>query len=476
MDPGLLGNRYQIVRPIGTGDTTTVLEAWEPLADRRVAIKVPIGRFANDKAFLVRLEREVAALAQFTHPNIAAVHTVERGGGAGFVVAELVDGSNLRDMLAVRGPLPPLGAARVATRTCAALAAAHDRGIVHGHLTGANVLLTIDGQVKLTDFRLAQAARPLASAADPVADMRALGRLLAAMLTGREPADGEPVWLSPMVPPGLAAIVARADDPERPYHSAAELGRDLDRFLASVGSDAAPADQGDMTLAHDSTHVLAAMVAAMVASPAADPALSSAETAQLPVARGVARSPARRRRGLAVVAGLVGAGLIVGSAVAAVTLLDREPGGAAAGQAMAAPPAMLIPATTTSRPRPATTSTVTGQAPTTTAQPTIAAPVMAAPPTVIWRPTATTRQVVDPGQRTMPNVVGLRPQQAADVLAQVNLGMQILLYQVHDPDQVRRVIAQQPPAGQVAPAGSEVTVLVGTMRPTGGWRRKGGPE
>jgi eukaryotic-like serine/threonine-protein kinase len=460
MEPALLSNRYQIVRPIGTGELTRVLQAWDRLADRPVAIKIPIGQFATDKAFLVRLEREAVALAGFTHPNVAAVHTVERD--AGFVVAELVDGASLGDMLAGRGPLPPRGAARLTGTVCAALAAAHAQGIVHGHLTPSNVLLTVDGQVKLTDFRLAHAARPLAGAADPAADLRALGRLLAAMLTGRQPADGEPVRLGPEVPAGLAAIVARADGPERPYRLAAEVGRDLDRFLASVRPGAGPADQRDMPLAHDAP-------AAVVASPAADLVTSptGSGSRQLRAARGVARPSARRRRIRTVAAGLVGASVVVGGVVAGGRLLDRGPGGAAAGvgQATVAPPSTVVRAPTTSRPQPATsTSTATSRAPATTVQPTIAA--LAAAATVTSRPTATTGRMVGPGQRIVPDVVGLHPQQAAHVLAQAQLGMQSLLVQIRDPDQVRRVIAQQPPVGQVVSAGSKVTVLVGTIRPT----------
>ncbi|HZC99799.1 MAG TPA: protein kinase [Actinomycetes bacterium] len=464
MDPGLLSNRYQIVRPIGTGDTTRVLEAWDRLAERRVAVKVPIERLANDKVFLLRLEREVAALAGFTHPNIAAVHTVERGGGAGFVVAELVDGASLRDLLASRGPASPTRAAQLAATVCAALAAAHARGIAHGHLTVANVLLTLDGQVKLTDFRLAQAAQPMASAPDPAADLRALGRVLAAMLTGVEPADGEPVRLGPAVPAGLAAIVARADDPERPYSSAAEVGRDVDRFLAAVRPHAA-AERRGMPVAPDATDVQTTAVA----SPAAELVSSSAEPAQLPVARGIAL-PLTRRRGLAVAVGLVAAGLIVGG-VAAVTPPGHQPGGAAVdvGQAKAVAPSTMVRATTTSRPRPATstsgasgtvTSTVSSRAPTATAPPTGAAPAAPPPATVASRPTATT------GQRSVPNVVGLHRKQAADVLAEARLGMQLVPVSIRDPSQVQRVVAQRPLAGEVVPAGSVVTVLVGTIGPT----------
>jgi beta-lactam-binding protein with PASTA domain len=74
--------------------------------------------------------------------------------------------------------------------------------------------------------------------------------------------------------------------------------------------------------------------------------------------------------------------------------------------------------------------------------------------------------VVGPGQRIVPDVVGLHRQHAADVLAQAQLGTQMVPTQVSDSGQVQRVVAQQPSAGQVLPAGSDVTVLIGSRRPT----------
>jgi serine/threonine-protein kinase len=180
MTSELLGNRYEVVRHIGIGAATRVLEAWDRREGRRVALKVLIQRLAGDEAFLERLEREARTAASLTHPNIAAVHAVGWDARTAFVVTELVDGSSLRDLLAVRGPLPPAGAARVAAEVCAALAAAHARGVTHGHLTSANILLAIDGQVKVTDFRLAQAARPSAAVSEPATDLRGLGRCLGA--------------------------------------------------------------------------------------------------------------------------------------------------------------------------------------------------------------------------------------------------------------------------------------------------------
>ena len=340
-------------------------------------------------------------------------------------------------MLASRGPLPPVGAARVAVQVCAALTAAHAQGRTHGHLSPAKVLLRIDGQVKLTGFRLAQAASPLAAAPYPDDDLRALGRCMAAMLTGREPAVGERVRLGPEVPPELAAIVTRAAGDAQPsYRSAGDLGRDLARFLGAVGPGAAPAR---------------ALPAMAVESGAAQllpsPRVASPKRSAAP---GMAASPARRRRGLALAAGLVGAGLVLVGAFVAIGLPGGEPKGPDAGQALA-PPSTAALTTTTSQPAGSGAATTTVPA-TTARQPT-------APPA------SGGGQAVGPGQRIVPDVVGLRRQKAVDVLTEAQLGVQIVRFQLRDPGQIQRVVTQQPAAGQVVPAESVVKLMVGTRRP-----------
>jgi serine/threonine protein kinase len=450
MAPEVLGNRYEVGRPIGSGAMTRVLEAWDRREHRHVALKVLIERLAGDEAFLERLEREARAAASLTHPNIAAIHAVGWDTRTRYVVTELVAGPSLRDMLAGRGPLPPVGAARVAAKMCAALAAAHRRGVAHGHLTPANVLLAIDGRVKVTDFRLAQAARPSAPASDPAADLRGVGRCMAAMLTGREPAADAPIGLGPEVPAELAAIVIRtAGGLERAYRSAAHLGHDLDRFLASVHHDAAPAVQPGVAPGHDRSPPVAA-----ASSPAAQLVpLMAAEPPARRVASAVRPPPAGQRRRLTLTAGLVGAGLVV---VGAAGLLGRQPPGPVANQALA-PASTAILATTTSQ-------STTSRAPATTTSPSTT--LAAASPSAPIRQTTTTGRLVGPGQRIVPNVVGLHRQQAADVLARAQLGAQMVPTQVSDSGQVQRVVAQQPSAGHVLPAGSDVTVLVGTRRST----------
>jgi eukaryotic-like serine/threonine-protein kinase len=449
MDLGPLGERYQIVRPVGRGTTTTVLEAWDQLRSRRVAVKVPVEPFAGDEAFLDRLQREVWAVAGFAHPNVAAVRAMERAGQAAFVVVELVDGSSLRDMLGERGPLPPVGAARVAAEVCVAVAAAHARGIAHGHLVPANVLLTIDGQVKVTDFRLAQAALAAGDRTDPAGDVRALGRCLAAMLTGREPSAGEAARLGRAVPAELATIVARAagdrDDAEA-YRSAAAVGQALAGFLAAARPGPA-----------DTARRPAAPVPAARPLPPSDrphPSPAAAGTPGRPTVAGRPTTAPRRRRRLALLAGLAAAALVAGGALGAVGRLGREPGRVSAGTAAPPPPTENLPTTTSP---PASSRGTTTTAPRSTRPPATAA-AAAAP---------TDRRRTGPDLRVVPNVVGLHREQAADVLAQAQFGVQVLEVPVPEAGKVQRVVAQEPSAGQVAPARSEVVVRVGSRRPAG---------
>lgn len=451
MAPDVLANRYEVGRPIGSGAMTTVLQAWDRHEQRLVALKVLSGRLAADAAFLERLERQAQRAASLTHPNIAAVHGVGGDSGSRFVVTELVAGSSLGDMVAHRGPLPPVGAARVAAQVCAALAAAHGRGLVHGHLTPANILLAIDGQVKVTDFGLAQAARPSACANDPAADLQGVGRCLAAMLTGREPVADGPIGLGPEVPAELAAIVHRtAGDPDRAYRSAAEVGQELDRFLAGIHHGSAPAGQAEVAPRDDPSAVVA-----LASRPATQ--LLPLKAAQPPDRRAApeVRSPsARRRRRWSLTAGLVGVGL---GMIGVIGLVGRQPSGPVTSQALPAASTVSL-ATTTSQ-------STTSRAPLTTAPPSTTPTGRASPPAT-GRQTTTTRQVIGPGQRIVPEVVGLHRQHAANVLALADLGIRMLPMPVSDAKKVQRVIAQQPSAGQVVPAGSAVTVLVGTRKPT----------
>jgi hypothetical protein len=448
--PEPLGGRYQVVRPLGMGRMTMVFEAWDRDEGHRVALKVPDQEFAADEAFLARLQREVEAVIDLDHPNVAAVHRVEWDGPGGFVVVELVEGSTLWDMLATRGPLPAAGAARIAVQACAALDAAHAKGLTHGHLTPANVLLRIDGHVKLTDFRLAQAARPLAAAPDPEGDLRALGRCMVVMLTGAEPAPGERVRLPPEVPAELAAIVARAaGDHQEGYRSAADVGSDLGRFLAMTRRGAAPVSLPGAAERHeppdgaavDPDRAIESMRPLPAGAPEAPPAASEAGGA-----------PTTRHLWLGVI-GLIGACLAVVVAVVAFAGLGNDPDGRA------------VPGAAPAVPAPASSQPPFGGGEPATTTPLATSPQTTAPPT----PTTTTSgRAGGSGQRVaVPNVVGLHREQAVAALTKARLGVRVVLVRVRGAGRVDRVVSQEPSASQAVPPGSIVTLAVGAKRLTG---------
>jgi hypothetical protein len=222
--------------------------------------------------------------------------------------------------------------------------------------------------------------------------------------------------------------------------SAAELRHDLNRFLASVHQGAPSTAQPDVASGHDRSTVVAVACPGRratgppgrlrrqaTATPSAPPTDPNRRPSRGRPGRGrrsrTARPPATR-------AGhqpRLGAGL------------DRDPG---------------------DHDQPVDHQPGTGH----TASPSTTLTGTSPPATT--RQTTTTSQAVGPGQRIVPDVVGLHRQQAADVLAQAQLGTQVVPTQVSDSGQVQRVVAQQPSAGHLLPAGSEVTVLVGTRRPT----------
>jgi Tol biopolymer transport system component len=134
-----------------------VYKARDTRLDRTVAIKVLPDAFARNADRLARFEREARAVAAISHPNILDIHDVGSDSGRTFVVTELLDGETLRGRLE-RGALPVRKAIEIGIQITRGLAAAHDKGIVHRDLKPENVFLVADGQVKILDFGLAQAA------------------------------------------------------------------------------------------------------------------------------------------------------------------------------------------------------------------------------------------------------------------------------------------------------------------------------
>jgi len=132
-----------------------VYRATDPALGRSVAIKVLPNDGAEDRERLVRFEREARILAALSHPNIAAIHSLEQhDDGAHLLVLELVEGESLSDRLS-RGAIPLAEATRLATEVARAIETAHGRGVIHRDLKPDNIRITPDGTVKVLDFGLA---------------------------------------------------------------------------------------------------------------------------------------------------------------------------------------------------------------------------------------------------------------------------------------------------------------------------------
>jgi len=152
VDHKTIGN-YEVVRLIGEGGMGRVFLARDPMLDRHVAVKVlsspsPLGEE------VARFEREARALAALDHPNILSIHEFGRIGTTPYVVMELLDGKNLRELLA-SGPMPHKTVLAYALEIAHGLAAAHEKGIAHRDLKPENIFVTNGGRVKIVDFGLA---------------------------------------------------------------------------------------------------------------------------------------------------------------------------------------------------------------------------------------------------------------------------------------------------------------------------------
>jgi serine/threonine-protein kinase len=263
--PTLAEGRYELEGVVGRGGMALVYRAHDRERDRHVAVKVLADNLSADPELRRRFAREAALAERLSHPHILQVLDTGETDGRAFIVLEFVDGRNLAEELRRAGRLPPERVAELGAQAAAALAHAHEQGLVHRDVKPQNLLLDPDGALKVSDFGIArvvdgtqltevgtilgtaaylapeQAAGDEASAA---ADVYALGAVLYELLTGRPPYDastlaelvrrrGEgtprpPGSLAPDVPAELDSVVIaclREDPKARP--SAAEVERML---------------------------------------------------------------------------------------------------------------------------------------------------------------------------------------------------------------------------------------------------------
>ena len=207
----VIAGRYRLMELRGEDAISTVFRATDSENGRVVTVRVLNHELAADADFVAEFRLAMRAAAGLSHPNIVALYDFGASASEAYLVTEFIDGQALGSLLQRNGPVPPRRAANVTSVVATAVAAAHERGIVHGGVRSGSVIVTRDGQIKLADLGLARAldessVRPPLSVeeawyqspeqargrrATDGSDVYALGVLLFELLTGRGPWDGE---------------------------------------------------------------------------------------------------------------------------------------------------------------------------------------------------------------------------------------------------------------------------------------------
>ncbi|OJY47125.1 serine/threonine-protein kinase [Pseudonocardia sp. 73-21] len=363
---------YQLLERLGRGGMGEVFRAHDTVRDRLVALKRLIPDLADDPAFEARFRRESALVAKLNEPHIIPIHDFGTIDGRLYLDMRLVEGDDLGDLLRRDGPLTPERAVDVITQLASALDAAHADGLVHRDVKPSNALVTAGGFVYLVDFGIARSITGDTSLTatgstvgtlhymaperfdgrriDGRADVYALACVLHEALTGSRPfpATGQlavmgahltrdpprPSELREGIPGSLDAVVARgmAKDPDARYPTAGALAAAARTALTApprVGASV-PASRG------------------LRANGSGDSRAPGVPWLPTPAPGGTGAG--NRRRWL--VAAGVGAGVVAAAIVGAVTLS----GGASGAGLGPVVDTSSLPAPTTARPAPTTTS------------------------------------------------------------------------------------------------------------------------
>lgn len=237
----MLGGRYRLIEPLGTGGMSVVWQGYDEVLNRAVAVKVLHSGHAVDARARDRIRAEAQRAAKLAHPYITAVHDFgESGSGVPYVVMELITGPTLAEVVDA-GPVPVADALRICAQVAAALTAAHARGVVHRDIKPVNIMLPRSG-VKVLDFGISAAAGEPEPAPDgrsvwgtpaylaperidggevtPASDVYALGLLLYRLLAGAPPWHAESIadlfdahrFLAPAPLPALPGVPAAVRD------------------------------------------------------------------------------------------------------------------------------------------------------------------------------------------------------------------------------------------------------------------------
>ncbi len=266
----ILGNRYELIKEIGSGGMAKVYLAHCRLLNRNVAVKILKSEFVNDKEFLERFNKEAQVAATISSPNIVNVYDVGHDGDIHYIVMEYVEGHTLKEYIDANGMLSWQETVEYAIQICSALDRAHKNGIIHRDIKPQNIILTNDGVLKVTDFGIARATsnettnvgestmgsvhyfspeQARGGYTDAKSDIYSLGIVMYELITGILPFNGEspiaiaikhmqekpvsPKEFNISIPLAVESIILKAMSKEQGlrYQSAEEMLADLNRAM-----------------------------------------------------------------------------------------------------------------------------------------------------------------------------------------------------------------------------------------------------
>ena len=304
--------RYLLESRIATGGMGEVWSARDTVLDRPVAVKVLKAEYADDALFRTRFETEARNAAALHHPGIAAVFDYGQGApGDGssthrpYLVMELVDGQPLSALLRPGAPLDPAATQELLAQAADALGVAHAAGIVHRDVKPANLLVTPDRRIKVTDFGIARAAEGMAltqtgevmgtpayispeqaegTSATAASDVYSLAVVAFECLAGRKPFVAD-------TPVGTAIAHLRNPVPDLPDTVPADLAAVVRRGMAKSPAERFPDGAAFARALRSPASVTGAGAATVVAPAVAPPVAPEGSTTEVMPAAAPAPAP-----------------------------------------------------------------------------------------------------------------------------------------------------------------------------------------